>query len=61
MTRDQFINAVDNKITRVCGLGYDDLPDTVMIDDYYYEGMEPEEYKQAVECCACDILENAGC
>ena len=59
-TREAFLKALDEKIISICGLGYEDLPDTVMIDDYYQEGMKGEEFVEAVSDCANEILENAG-
>ena len=59
-TREAFIKALDEKISAICGLGYEDLPDTVMIDDYWYEGMSGEAFVEAVSDCANEILENAG-
>ena len=60
ITREAFIKALDLKISSICGMGTDDIPDVVMIDDYYYEGMSQRSFNAAVRECAEVILEEAG-
>lgn len=60
LTREGFIKALDTRISNICGLGYEDLPDVVMIDDYYYEDMDKKEFIRAVKDCAATILEESG-
>lgn len=59
-TREAFIKALDLKVSSICGMGPDDLPDVVMIDDYYHEGMSLRSFNAAVKECALVILEEAG-
>lgn len=48
MTRDEFVRALDREVARLCGLGYDDLPDLIRIDDYYDERMNRKMAEAAV-------------
>lgn len=59
-SRKHFISQVDSYCQNTCGLSYHDLPDTVFIDDFWYEQMSESEFKGAVADCAMEILENAG-
>lgn len=60
LTREAFITALDTRISSICGLGYADLPDVVMIDDYWEEDMDLREFVAAVKECAAIILEESG-
>lgn len=54
ITREQFITSWDNRCNSNFGLGHEDLPDLIYIDDYWYEGITKEEAKNALD----DMLES---
>lgn len=59
-TFDQFIKQLDRILVSKCGLQREDLPDTVMLYDYFEEDMSNKEFQMAVMECASAILEGAG-
>jgi hypothetical protein len=50
ITREQFITAWDNRCNSKFGLGHEDLPDLIFIDDYWHEGIKAQEAKDALDC-----------
>ncbi len=48
VSREAFIKAWDNKCTRNFGLGYTDLPDILLIDDYWHDMLTVDEAKDAL-------------
>ena len=60
LSREHFIKLLDKRLTSICSLGYEDLPDVVMIDDYWHEDMSVASFKAAVQECAQTILDEAG-
>lgn len=57
---EQFQRRVGRIVEAKADLSMDDLPDTVCLDDYFYEDMDKEEYLEAAQECAEEILSNAG-
>ena len=39
----------NKRCIRAFGLGYEDLPDVLCIDDYWYEGIDQQEAKRALD------------
>ena len=60
LSREHFSKVLDKYLISTCCIGYEDLPDVVMIDDYWDEGMSVESFKAAIQDCAQDILDNSG-
>ena len=58
-TFDQFTKQLDRILVSKCGLQREDLPDTVMLYDYFEEDMSDKEFQMAVMECASAILEGA--
>lgn len=54
ITREQFINAWNKKCIKTFGLGHEDLPDILFIDDFWYDGITTEEAENALD----DMLES---
>jgi hypothetical protein len=61
MTWDEFRNLVDRVIMRKVGVGIDDLPDTVVLDDYWSEDhlLKSNWIARAKEAAA-EVLDYAG-
>lgn len=49
ITIEQFERAWSKRCTNVFGIGSEDLPDVLCIDDFWYEGMTREELKGALD------------
>lgn len=54
ISKEAFIKAWDNKCARNFGLGCEDLPDVILIDDYWHELLTVSEAKDALS----DMLES---
>lgn len=54
ITREQFITAWNKKCIKTFGLGHEDLPDILFIDDFWYDGITTEEAENALD----DMLES---
>lgn len=46
---DQFLVMWNKRCIRAFGLGYEDLPDILCIDDHWYDGMTQQEAKSALD------------
>jgi hypothetical protein len=57
---EMFVNAWDKRCTRAFGLGYEDLPDIICMDDYWHDEMTRDECKDALNDMMCIMQEELG-
>ena len=49
MTQETFLQKLNSACSDTFGIGYDDLPDIIFIDDYFDEEMTTEEVQDAID------------
>lgn len=54
---EMFVNAWDKRCARAFGLGYEDLPDIICMDNYWHDEMTRDECKDALNDMMCIMQE----
>lgn len=60
ITRSQFRRLWNHHCGKAFGLGADDLPDILCMDDYWYEEMTASEAKSAFEDMEMELRQDMG-
>jgi hypothetical protein len=60
VSRSEFRKALNLRCHKELGLGINDLPDIINLDDVYWEGMTEKEAVQMIDGCIQDFKDDAG-
>lgn len=60
VTRSQFRKALNIRCHKEFGIGLNDLPDIICLDDVWWEGITEKESVQMIDGCIEDFREDFG-